>query len=95
MMDGTAVRLTLQLATSTTALLLILGLPLAHWLATTRWRGRFLIDALVSLPLVLPPTVVGFYLLIATGPNSFPGRILQSVLGYTLPFPSRAFWWLC
>lgn len=85
-MDVTALRLTLELAACTTAILLVLGLPLAHWLATTRWRGRFVVDAVVSLPLVLPPTVVGFYVLMATGPKSPVGRGVEAVLGHSLPF---------
>ena len=57
-MDATALWLTLRLAICTTAILLAIGLPLAYWLAMTRWRGRFLMEALVALPLVLPPTVL-------------------------------------
>ncbi len=85
-MDFVALRLTLQLASLTTAILLVIGVPLAWWLATTRWRGRFVIEAIVALPLVLPPTVLGFYLLMATGPSSFIGRALESVGGSRLPF---------
>jgi molybdate transport system permease protein len=85
-MDSTALWLTLRLATFTTTILFALGLPLAWWLATTRWRGRFLIEAVVSLPLVLPPTVLGFYLLMATGPNSPLGAAYESATGSRLPF---------
>lgn len=85
-MDSTALWLTLQLATLTTAILLLAGLPLAWWLSTTRWPGRFLVEAVVALPLVLPPTVVGFYLLLATGPNSPVGAALESITGTRLPF---------
>ncbi len=85
-MDSTALWLTLRLAISTTTILFVLGLPLAWWLATTRWRGRFLIEAVVSLPLVLPPTVLGFYILMATGPNSFLGAAYESATGSRLPF---------
>jgi len=85
-MDWTALVLTLQLAVWTTAILLALGLPLAYWLATTRWRGRFFIEAIVTLPLVLPPTVLGFYVLVATGPHSPIGRAYESVFDHTIPF---------
>ncbi|MBX3441683.1 MAG: molybdate ABC transporter permease subunit [Planctomyces sp.] len=85
-MDWAAVRLTFQLAASTTLILLVVGLPLAWWLATTRRRGRFLIESIVALPLVLPPTVLGFYLLAAFGPRSPLGLSYQNVTGSTLPF---------
>jgi molybdate transport system permease protein len=84
--DWTAVSLTLRLAAFTTAILLALGVPLAYWLATTRWRGRFVVEAVVSLPIVLPPTVLGFYVLIATGPQSLLGRLWESSTGRLLPF---------
>lgn len=85
-MDVTAVWLTLQLATSTTIILGLLGVPLAHWLAWTEWRGKFLVEAVVALPLVLPPTVLGFYVLMATGPNSPLGQLYEHVTGRLLPF---------
>lgn len=85
-MNWQAIWLTLQLASATTAILFALGLPLAYWLATTRWRGKFLIEAVVALPLVLPPTVLGFYLLIAFGPHSPLGRAYEQVTGGLLPF---------
>ncbi len=85
-MDTTALWLTLRLAALTTIILLLLGLPMAWWLANTRWRGRFLVDALIALPLVLPPTVLGFYLLMATGPGSPLGSAYESVVGRRLPF---------
>jgi len=85
-MDWTAVRLSLQLAASTTAILLVIGLPLAYWLATTRRRGRAAIETLVALPLVLPPTVLGFYVLMATAPGSVPGDLYQRLTGGVLPF---------
>ena len=68
--DLTALILTLKLAAVSTLVLLVLGTPLAWWLARTRFRFRFLIEAVIALPLVLPPTVLGFYLLIALGPKS-------------------------
>ncbi|HVI96820.1 MAG TPA: molybdate ABC transporter permease subunit, partial [Anaeromyxobacter sp.] len=68
--DLAALRLSLLLSTLTTLALLALGLPIAQWLATTRWRWKVLVEAVVALPLVLPPTVLGFYLLVAFGPSS-------------------------
>ncbi len=85
-MNWQAIWLTMQLASATTAILFALGLPLAYWLAITRWRGKFLIEAVVALPLVLPPTVLGFYLLIALGPHSPLGRAYEQVTGGLLPF---------
>ena len=85
-MDWTAFWVTAKLAACTTAVLFILGLPLAYWLATSRWRGKFLIETLVALPLVLPPTVLGFYVLTATGRNSFVGRAYESWAGGQFPF---------
>lgn len=85
-MHTPAIFLTLRLAICTTAILLVLGLPLAHWLATTRWRFRFLAEALVSLPIILPPTVLGFYLLVVLGPHSPVGRTILTVTGERVPF---------
>ena len=85
-MDVTALWLTLRLATCTTALLLLLGLPLAYWLASTRMRGRILLEAAITLPLVLPPTVLGFYILLATGPDSLLGQAYRRSTGSMLPF---------
>lgn len=85
-MDWQAIWLTLQLASSTTAILFVLGLPLAYWLATSRWPGRFLLEAFVTLPLILPPTVLGFYLLVALGPQSPIGHGYEQLTGGRLPF---------
>ena len=85
-MDWQAILLTLQLATSTTAILFVVGLPLAYWLTTTAWRGKFLLESFVMLPLVLPPTVLGFYLLLALGPNSPLGQFYERITGGHLPF---------
>lgn len=84
--DLAAVILTLKLATCTTAILLVLGTPLAWWLARTRswWQGP--IRAVVALPIVLPPTVIGFYLLISLGPESYLGRLSQALGLGLLPF---------
>jgi len=85
-MDWTAFRLTLQLAGATTLVLLLLGLPLAAWLASTRSRWRYVVEALVALPLVLPPTVLGFYLLWGLGPHSPLGIAWKSLTGASLTF---------
>jgi molybdate transport system permease protein len=84
--DLVALRLSLLLSTFTTLALLALGLPIAHWLTTTRWRWKVLVEALVALPLVLPPTVLGFYLLVAFGPRSPLGRGFVALTGHTLAF---------
>src|SRR5215831_5718513 len=85
-MDWVAIWLSLQLAACTTLLLCCLGLPLAYWLAVSKWRWKFLLEAVVALPLVLPPTVLGFYLLLALGPHSPLGRGYTALTGSTLPF---------
>lgn len=85
-MDWTAIWLTLKLAGCTTAILLVLGLPLAYWAATTRRWWRVVIESTIALPIVLPPTVIGFYLLVATGPHSPLGRFCQHMFGALLPF---------
>ncbi len=89
--DLGAVGLTLRLASVTTAILLLLGTPLAWWLATStsRWRGP--VGAIVALPLVLPPTVIGFYLLILLGPRGPLGELTTALGLDTLPF---TFWGL-
>jgi len=84
--DLTALQLSLALAAATVALLLPLALLLGHWLATTRWRGRALAEALLLLPLLLPPTVVGLALLIGMGPGSAIGRSWQAITGGQLVF---------
>lgn len=85
-MDWEAVRLSVVLATSTTLVLVVIGLPIAYWLTFTRWRWKFVVEAVVALPLVLPPTVLGFYLLVALGPRSPVGRWYEAMAGRTLPF---------
>jgi molybdate transport system permease protein len=82
----TPVSLTLSLATINTLVLLVLGTPIAWWLARSRSRYRELVGALVAMPLVLPPTVLGFYLLIALGPNGPGGWIASLWGGRTLAF---------
>lgn len=89
--DLTAVWLTIKLAGVVTLLLLIMGTPVALWLTRTRswWKGP--VSAVVALPLVLPPTVLGFYLLLAMGPHGFVGQFTQAIGLGTLPF---TFWGL-
>jgi molybdate transport system permease protein len=84
--DPRPIWITLQLATTTTVILLLLATPLAWWLARTRARTRVLVEALVALPLVLPPTVLGFYLLIALGPRGWVGQALGLLGGGPLVF---------
>jgi molybdate transport system permease protein len=85
-MDLQALWLTLRLAGSTTAILLVVALPLAWWIASGRSVARALVQSVVALPLVLPPTVLGFYLLVAMGPLTAPGRLLMRVFGHPLAF---------
>ena len=84
--DLAAVRLTLELATVVTLLLLALGTPLAWWLARTRSPLRHGVGAVVALPLVLPPTVIGFYLLLLLGPNGPAGKLTEALGIGLLPF---------
>jgi molybdate transport system permease protein len=84
--DWQAFWLTLQLAAVVSAILLALGLPVAYWIAFSRWRWKFLVEAAVALPVVLPPTVLGFYVLVALGSRSPLGRWWQSLTGHTLAF---------
>ncbi len=84
--DLAALLLTLKLATTTTVLLLLVGTPLAWWLAQTRTRTKPLLEAVVALPLVLPPTVLGFYLLLLFNPNAPFGSFWLTITGETLTF---------
>jgi len=89
MTDWQPLWLSFRLAFITTVLLLVISIPLAYWLAYSRWRGKAVIEALISLPMVLPPTVLGFYLLIALSPShlvfTFTGLVIASLF-YSLPF---------
>ena len=89
--DLAAIWLTVKLATTVTAVLLVIGTPIAWWLARTRSWLKGPVGAIVALPLVLPPTVLGFYLLIAMGPNGLIGQFTQQLGLGTLPF---TFWGL-
>lgn len=84
--DWQSFQLTIELAVVVSAILLVVGLPLAYWLAFSRWRWKFLVEAIVALPIVLPPTVLGFYVLVALGSQSPIGRWWQSFTGHSLAF---------
>jgi molybdate transport system permease protein len=84
--DWIAIGLTLKLAALTTLILAVVGLPLAYWLATSRRAWRPLVDAAVAVPLLLPPTVLGFYLLMATGPTTVVGQLYSRMFDGTIPF---------
>jgi molybdate transport system permease protein len=86
MMDWQAFALSARLAAIVSVILLAVAIPLAYWLSVTRFRGRFLVEALVSLPLILPPTVLGFYLLTTLGARSPIGRWWMSWTGHGLAF---------
>lgn len=84
--DWLAIFLTLRLATVVTLILLVIGTPIAWWLARTRAWWKAPVAAIVAIPLVLPPTVLGFYILMATGPQSMVGQFYELVTGALLPF---------
>jgi len=84
--DLVALAITLKLALLTTFILLVVGTPMAWWLARSKWRYKFLLEAVIALPLVLPPTVLGFYLLIALGPNGPLGSFATFIGGLPLAF---------
>jgi len=85
-MESQAIWLTLRLAATTTILLLAFAVPLSWWIANGRGPARAVVQACVALPLVLPPTVIGFYLLVGLGPLTAPGRLLLHILGHPLAF---------
>jgi molybdate transport system permease protein len=85
-MDWQAFWLTIRLAVLVAAILVILGMPIAYWITFSRWRWKFLAEAVVALPIVIPPTVLGFYVLVALGPRSPFGRWWESLTGHTLAF---------
>ena len=92
-MDASALQaiwLTFKLASVTTALLLLVGTPLAWWLTRTSSRAKGVVAALVALPLVLPPVVIGFYLLLLMGPNGPVGQLTQALGLGLLPFTFSA-----
>jgi molybdate transport system permease protein len=81
-----ALLLSVKLAICVSAILLLCGVPLAYWLANSQWRGKFLLESIIALPLVLPPTVLGFYVLVAMGPRGPLGRLWQAAFGHGLAF---------
>lgn len=85
-MNWVAIAVTFKLALLTSMVLLIVGLPIAYWLTFSRWHWKFLVESIVALPLVLPPTVLGFYILVAIGPHSPVGRLYTDLVGHPLPF---------
>src|SRR5206468_2218107 len=85
-MNWEAIATSLKLASATSAVLMIVGLPLSYWVAYSQRRWKFLVEAVVALPLVLPPTVLGFYMLVLMGPDSPLGRGYASIVGHGLPF---------
>ena len=85
-MNWDALLLTVRLAVIVAAVLFVVGLPIAYWITFSRYRWKFLVEAVVAMPLVLPPTVLGFYLLVAMGSRSPLGQWWQSLTGHTLAF---------
>jgi molybdate transport system permease protein len=81
-----ALLLSLRLALCVSAILLLIGMPIAYWLAYSNWRGKFLLESVVALPLVLPPTVLGFYALVAMGPRGPLGKLWIALFGHGLAF---------
>lgn len=84
--DFAALAVTFRLAAVSTLILLLLGLPLAWWLSRSEWRLKFLLEALIAMPLVLPPTVLGFYLLLMLGPRGPVGGLMEALGGQSLAF---------
>jgi molybdate transport system permease protein len=89
-MDWTAITLSLKLAAIVAGILLALALPIAYWLTFSRWRGKFAVEAVVALPLVLPPTVLGLYVLLAIGSRGPIGRLWTAWTGHSLAFTFEA-----
>ena len=85
-MNWEALATTLELAAVTSLILFIIALPLGYWIAFSKWRWKFFVETVVALPLVLPPTVLGFYVLLAMGPRSPLGRFYETIAGRGLPF---------
>lgn len=85
-MNWQGIALSLRLAFLVSTVLLVLGMPIAYWITFSRWRFKFLVEAVVAMPLVLPPTVLGFYFLLFFGRQSLMGRVVSNLFGFTLPF---------
>jgi len=88
-LDLFPIRLSLVVATSATLLALLLGVPVAWWLSRKRFFGRSLLEVLVLLPMVLPPTVIGYYLLLTVGRESLLGRAIEALFGAPMVFTGR------
>ena len=89
-MDWSAIALSLRLAAVVSAVLLVIGIPIAYWLTFSSWRWKFFVESMVALPLVLPPTVLGFYVLVALGSRSPVGRAWTAWTGHGLAFTFEA-----
>lgn len=85
-MDFTPFYVTFKLACATTLILFIIGIPIAYFLAFSKWKGKMFLESIILLPIVLPPTVLGFYFLIFLGPKSTIGHFIESTFGITLAF---------
>jgi molybdate transport system permease protein len=86
MIEWRPIVLTFKLASVVCSVLFAIGIPIAWWLSFTKWRWKFMVESVVALPLVLPPTVLGFYILVALGSNSPIGRWYRDIFGHGLPF---------
>jgi molybdate transport system permease protein len=85
-MNWQAIALTIKLAFSVSGILLLIGLPIAYWITYSRWRWKFIVEAVVAMPIVLPPTVLGFYVLMAIGNQGWIGKIWQTAFDRRLAF---------
>jgi len=85
-LDFSAVIVTIKLALVSTAILILIGTPIAWWLSQTKFKFKAVFEAIIALPLILPPTVLGFYLLITLGSNGPIGRLLESIGGSSIAF---------
>ena len=85
-MNMDSLLLSFRLAICVSAILLLIGMPIAYWLAYSNWRGKFLLESVVALPLVLPPTVLGFFALVAMGPRGPLGKLWIALFGHGLAF---------
>lgn len=85
-MNVDSLLLSFRLALCVSGILLLIGIPIAYWLAYSNWRGKFLLESVVALPLVLPPTVLGFYALVAMGPRGPLGKLWVTLFGHSLAF---------
>lgn len=85
-MDYSPFLVTFKLACFTTAILFVIGIPIAYFIAFSKWKGKVFLESIIMLPIVLPPTVLGFYFLIFLGPNSAVGGFIQETFGFSLAF---------